>query len=340
MNSGLKRKLIRIIWRLIKNKIFEPNPFILSHLITRRCNCKCEFCLWREEGKTEFGVEEIEKFYQEAKNAGFLINFIWGGEPLMREDCPQIAQLSYKCGFLTVINTNGYFLVNKIKDLASFTDAFIISLDFPSEQQDVFRKCPGLFERAMAGIGKLKKEYPKIKMAINCLLTNENKTQIVKMADLSKKLKVPIWFCAIETGLIKTTGFKEEKKDFQLTLEEEKKIAENLINLKKKGYQILNSFTYLNWLKQGKPSYHCHVPKLMLEVDCNGDVMNCLAWDKPIANLRKTSLKEILKSEKLKNQIKEAEFCSKCNETGRVGISQIWEFKLEILLNMITLFLR
>src|SRR5664280_2969242 len=55
---------LRLAWRLARARL-EGRPLILSHLITRRCNARCDTCLWRADadetsasGMVELTTEE------------------------------------------------------------------------------------------------------------------------------------------------------------------------------------------------------------------------------------------------------------------------------------------
>jgi sulfatase maturation enzyme AslB (radical SAM superfamily) len=59
-------------------------------------------------------------------------------------------------------------------------------------------------------------------------------------------------------------------------------------------------------------------------VNSNGDVENCLQKDKPLANLRKNSVNEVLQSPLFKKFIKETENCYSCNSPTMIDTSYIW----------------
>ena len=72
-------------------------PFIFHFLTTLKCNCDCEICLWKNNTKKdELNLEEIKQIYSEAKEAGFLVTILWGGEPLIRKDITEIIKFVKK----------------------------------------------------------------------------------------------------------------------------------------------------------------------------------------------------------------------------------------------------
>jgi hypothetical protein len=77
--------------------------------------------------------------------------------------------------------------------------------------------------------------------------------------------------------------------------------------------------------------YRCHWPKLMLPVEANGDVVDCMHWGtRPIGSLRQARLAEILTRPRLGELMGAAgEACHKCVSIHRVEISEVWEGNLE-----------
>ncbi|GAG66057.1 unnamed protein product, partial [marine sediment metagenome] len=64
----------------------DGKPFIFHFLTTLKCNCRCETCLWKNNTKKdELILKEIKRIYLDAKEAGFLVTILWGGEPLIRK---------------------------------------------------------------------------------------------------------------------------------------------------------------------------------------------------------------------------------------------------------------
>jgi len=96
---------------------------------------------------------------------------ISGIEPLLRTDLADF--LNYTCikkGLRCEVNTNGYLLLEKAKDLVdSGIDKLYISLDGPEEVHDRIRGTKGCFRKVVQGIEKIvaltnNKRKPKIRI--------------------------------------------------------------------------------------------------------------------------------------------------------------------------------
>jgi MoaA/NifB/PqqE/SkfB family radical SAM enzyme len=329
-----------VIKRLIPNRIRWKGPFILSHLVTGHCNCKCESCLWRNNSSRDLTLDEIKGLYRDARELGFIINFIWGGEPLIRTDLPDILRFSKEMGFVNVVNTNGWFLEERLDDIGPSVDSLIISLDHPSEEHDRIRGQKGLFSRLLEGVRLTRKKYTGIKVMLNCLLMNINKEAIEDSVRLSRELGVSFYLCPIEVDLLRSGGMGDAKGNLKPGREEAASVAEALIGLKKRGFKVNNSYLYLESLKNGKRPYHCHFPKMVLQVGPEGEVIDCRAWDRPIGWIRKQSLKEIYHHERLRALGgPEGEGCNKCNNPNRIDMSYFWELRREPLASVFRMFL-
>lgn len=331
----------KILGRVLVNRINWKGPIILCHLVTGHCNCKCESCLWRDNNTNDLTLDEIKRMYRDARELGFVMNFMWGGEPLIRKDFGEIVRFSKELGFLNVINTNAWYLEERIDEIGPFTDTFILSLDHPSEKHDEIRGQKGLFKRLLKGIDITKQKYPHIKLIFNFLLTNNNKNAIDESVKLADELGVSFYVCPMEIDLLRSGRMNGIKKHLKANKDEEASVAEKLINYKKQGYAVNNSFLYLNSIRNGKRPYRCHFPKMVLQVGPEGNVIDCRAWDKPIGWMRNQSLKEIYRHPRLKELAgTEGENCNKCNNPNRIDMSYFWELRFEPLYSIVRMFIR
>ncbi|MEW6375089.1 MAG: radical SAM protein [Thermodesulfobacteriota bacterium] len=332
--------LMKILGKVILSRIHWRGPIILCHLVTGHFNCSCEPCLWRNNSSEDLTLDEIKKFYRDAKELGFLVNFIWGGEPLLREDIPEILRFSKEMGLVNVITTNGWFLEERLDEIAQYSDSLIISLDHPSDMHDVIRKKKGLFQRLMKGVQLIKRRYPEIKVMFNFLLTNQNKNAIEESINLAHKLQVSFYVCPMEIDLLRSGRMEGIKRHLKPSKEEEAHIAETLIQLKRKGFKVNNSYLYLESIKNGKKVYRCHFPKMVLQIGPEGEVIDCRAWDRLIGCIRRQSLREIFQHKRLQELAGwEGEQCNKCNNPNRIDLSYFWELRIEPVTSIFRMFL-
>jgi MoaA/NifB/PqqE/SkfB family radical SAM enzyme len=331
-------EIARFIRTLLASRLGRRGPFFLSHLITGRCNCRCPTCIWRDNEADELETSVIERLYRGTKDAGFVLNAIWGGEPLLRQDLGRLCRSSRENGMITTVITNGLLLPDRAHEIGKEVHCIIVSLDYPdSKGHDSFRGMPGLFARAVEGIEVLKRmDWPE-KIVINCLLHRGNENMMGQMADLARSLGVSLWVCPAKEGILKETG--ETNKETLTSRESEQQAARELLGLKKRGYPINNSRTYLQRYLLNMTPYVCRVPSVSVTVTPEGNVTNCFNYDRPYGNVRASPFDEIMKKWNRREVANITKGCWKCNNPDVVDTSYVWELRPEPSWNLLRAFL-
>ena len=280
----------------------------------------------------------VEQLYRGAKAAGFVANAIWGGEPLLRQDLGRLCRSSRQNGMMTTVITNGLLLPDRAHEIGKEVHSIIVSLDYPeSKGHDSFRCTPSLFARAVEGIEALKKMNSPKRIVINCLLHRGNENMMGQMADLARSLGVSLWVCPASEGISRETG--ETNKEALASRESEQQAARELLDLKKKGYPINNSRTYLHRYLLNMTPYVCRAPFAFVTVTPEGNVTNCFNKDRPYGNVRTSSFDEIMKNWNRREAASITKRCWKCNNPDIVDTSYIWGLRLEPSLNLLKAFL-
>jgi MoaA/NifB/PqqE/SkfB family radical SAM enzyme len=325
-----KSKLItRLALAAKKAKDVGGKPFIFHFLTTLKCNCDCESCLWKDNSvKNELSLEEIKRIYLEAKEEGFLISILWGGEPTIRKDITDIIKFAkHEANFAFIgMVTNGFLIPERISEFGSDLDLILMSLDSPiKEEHDKIRCLPGLYDKIMESIEIIKRDYPLISLQFSFSISKFNIHRVDEMIALGDKLEIPIAFNVINTIHHYSTGDIDEKGELSASDHEISAVFERILNAKKKGSHILNSEMYLKHFIGGKKPYRCHARKVFMFVNSNGDIENCLQLDKPLANLRENSVSKAMKLPAFQNYLKLTENCDSCNSPTMIDTSYAWE---------------
>jgi MoaA/NifB/PqqE/SkfB family radical SAM enzyme len=149
----------RALYKTIQNKNL---PNMMSFAVNDVCNATCEHCSFfsavEEANRSILTLKQSQRLIQDAQDLGVsVINFV-GGEPLMREDLPDIISSVNKDLATTVLFTNGWNLYERATELKKAgLDSIYISIDAATpEKHDTFRKKQGLFNKAIQGIRKAK----------------------------------------------------------------------------------------------------------------------------------------------------------------------------------------
>jgi len=297
----------KTLLNVVKNRFIDHFPFRVLHLITSKCNCRCKICdAWKKspDYKNDLSTEEIFLMLEDVKNTGISFYTAMGGEPLIRKDLPVVLQYAKKLGLITDVVTNGFYLKERYNEILPYTDVLAVSIDSNDELHDEMRGVDGIRSRAIEGIKLCKNKQTKI--IINSIITNANLNKIEGLLKLSKELDVSISFQPMDI-------YKEYNEKFNPTEEELQKAFSNIIDYKKKGYPIVNSFKYLQNFSN-KKQYICHGPKCFINIESNGNISSCLnVHDKNWGNIKKIKLIDVFNSKEFRDFCKQVERCNVCN---------------------------
>lgn len=316
-------------------RLRRRGPVYLVHALTARCNARCGFCAWSPEfydPREQLSTEAIERLYADAREAGFIGVSMWGGEPLLHPDFAHITAHAKSLGLATNVITNGFLIEREMDSVLSTVDRLCISVDHPSRAHDEIRGIRGLFDRIVASTREVRRRNPAKPIVFICTFQKNNvDPEVVReMAELIRSLGV----VGIFNGMRHDPATDDDDAsldDYAPTPGQLSRAFAILAELKRDGYPILNSFTHLHKMRAGPPVYRCHWPKLMLPVEANGDVVDCMHWGtRPLGNLRDSSFAEILRSPRLRELAGPVgEACHKCVSVHRVEISEVCDGNLE-----------
>jgi MoaA/NifB/PqqE/SkfB family radical SAM enzyme len=165
----------RVTYRAIQNR---PLPNVMSFAVGDTCNARCAHCSFFEriaaEGRDPLSTAQCQDAIRQAQSLGVSVIQLLGGEPLMREDLPDIIRSVDGNLSITVMFTNGWLLGEKVKELRkSGLDSVFISLDAPTPKaHDKSRDLAGLFDRAIIGIQQARSLG--MSTGISCVVTPQS----------------------------------------------------------------------------------------------------------------------------------------------------------------------
>ena len=168
------------------------NGKVLIWNITNACNLFCKHCYSSANihRDNEVSVEKIEEQIPFLKKAGVKVVIISGGEPLIREDIFEIAEIFNRNGFITTLSTNGLLIdeknIDKIKESFSYVG---ISIDGDEETHDRFRGMKGAFKKSLNSIRLVRDAG--IKVGIRFTLTSATEKSLPFIFELAEREKIP-----------------------------------------------------------------------------------------------------------------------------------------------------
>ncbi|GFH62827.1 MAG: alternative heme biosynthesis protein AhbC [Candidatus Desulfovibrio kirbyi] len=171
----------------------DKKPVVVWNM-TQRCNLKCAHCYAHATGMS--GTDAINTsqsivIIDDIAAYGVPVVLFSGGEPLAREDLPDLARHATQKGMRAVISTNGTLISReKARELKAVGLSYVgISLDGLEKVHDTFRRVPGAFKDALAGIANCQAEG--LKVGLRFTINKGNVTEIPGIFRLLKDLEVP-----------------------------------------------------------------------------------------------------------------------------------------------------
>jgi 12,18-didecarboxysiroheme deacetylase len=171
----------------------DKRPVVVWNM-TRRCNLKCIHCYSSSQNihyADELSTEEGKALIADLAAFGAPVILFSGGEPLMREDLPELAQFAVDRGMRAVISTNGtLFTEEKARVFKKIGLSYVgISLDGIEETHDRFRGVRGAFKASMKGIRICRDAG--IKVGVRFTINLHNVADVPAIFDLLEAENIP-----------------------------------------------------------------------------------------------------------------------------------------------------
>jgi Fe-coproporphyrin III synthase len=142
---------------------------------TARCNSRCVSCdWWRASGESDLTLPEIERLAADLAAIGTRVVVLTGGEPLVRADVMQVADLFLSRGLTLQLLTSGLALERHAADIGRRFTEVTISLD--GHTPELYRQIRGVDGLALvsAGVQKLRQIAPGTRVRARSTLHRHN----------------------------------------------------------------------------------------------------------------------------------------------------------------------
>lgn len=174
--------------------------------VTDRCNLRCSYCM-PAEGIQICAHDEILNYEEIVKLVRIFVTLdihhikLTGGEPFIRKDFLGLAQAIKEVPGVEklTVTTNGTYLKGAVLEQAlSCFDGINISLD--TLEQKTYQKITGIdaLKEAYGGLQHLLLQNSKrenaVSVKLNCVLTEKNRMDIVRLTGLAKEQKLIVRF--------------------------------------------------------------------------------------------------------------------------------------------------
>lgn len=180
------------LWKKIKDKGYLSQ---VSMELTERCNNNCVHCYINlpvddeETKKKEITFAEIKGIVDEAARMGCLSWHLTGGEPLLREDFPDVYLYLKRKGIRVTLFTNAALINSEIASLFRKYPPQNLGVSIYGLSQRTYEavtRCPGSFDAFKKGINLLKENH--ISFALKTTALPQNFDEIKEMRDFAQSL--------------------------------------------------------------------------------------------------------------------------------------------------------
>jgi MoaA/NifB/PqqE/SkfB family radical SAM enzyme len=259
-------------WNLLRSK-----PLSLSFEVTHACTANCWHCNWGGPIKeTRLAPEDYARIWRTMRAP--IVN-VSGGEPLARGAVDDIVRALANPGRLpwVVVVTNASQLSPErfLRLKRAGMHQLSISIDFPDERHDTFRRIPGLFAKMDEVIPECARLGDPGDVSLNCCITSWNFRDLGRVVELSERWGVTVNFSAYSMlrveapeGLVQQNGSREELRA----------VIQELIDLKREGKPIYTAesafWKYYTFLCEGHIG-GCQAGSRFLVVNPDGRLTPC-----------------------------------------------------------------
>ncbi len=266
----------KMIARGIRNKL-QNKPLSVSFEITHSCTANCWHCNWGGPIKeTRLSADEYAEICRELRP---VVSHISGGEPLARGDVYEIVDKMTTDGGLPwmIVVSNASNLTPerffKLKDAGMHQ--LSISLDFPDERHDEFRRIPNLFKHMGEVLPELARQTGDDDISLNVCITSWNYQDLPGLAEKAKEWGLPINFSVYSHLRVQDRDGLVQGDNGLGTLKEK---IEQVIDMQQRGYPIYTSprvmWKYYRFLTEGGiPG--CQAGRNFLVINPDGRLTPC-----------------------------------------------------------------
>src|SRR4030042_726277 len=291
---------LRIYRGLLSNMFGVRVPLFCGHKLTYNCNLRCKMCPFWKRSTKDSSIEREKAILRRIYDSGACGIAFEGGEALFRKGLVEILAFSRSLPLHTSLVTNGTLLESRIDEIASYINGVVyVSLDGLEKTHDMIRGVSGCFRKAVRGIMASRE---KVSVTINTTIMAENIHEIEDLVKLANELDTRISVAVAHEYC--------NAKASAPASHEIREIAGNLAEMKKNGYPLVNSTSYLKVIAKEK-NWTCK-PWALVNVSPEGHlVLPCYVRNEYASSISvfETSIKTAISG----FDWKEIQNCQKCS---------------------------
>ncbi|MBN1434603.1 radical SAM protein [Candidatus Fermentibacterales bacterium] len=160
-------------------------------MVTGRCNLSCPHCSVLSHGELpgELDLAGWRSVFESLAELRVLQVTVTGGEPLMREDFPELWRMLSRMPFRLYLNTNATLLSERSAEALAESlprlDCVMTSLDGPDSSTHDAIRGDGAFSKAMSGTGRLRDLG--VPFGFYCTVVTLNRDRLEETVELARQ---------------------------------------------------------------------------------------------------------------------------------------------------------
>jgi MoaA/NifB/PqqE/SkfB family radical SAM enzyme len=304
MALKLSKKLSSLKATLKAHFFGMPTPLSVTIAVVGRCNYRCAYCKIWQQKKARMTTGQLLELIDQLSKMGTQRIGITQDEPLLHKDIGKIIDFCKERDIFVTLGTNGSLLEERIDQLKNL-DVVIFSFDGPPEVHDRHR-IPGAYDNV---VNAMKVASARgIEIWTTTVLTKYNLDCIDYILEKAEELK----FKAAFQLLYHSPQVAGSTESLLPPAQGYRRAIETLMEKKREGSPIINSFTLLKYLRDWPDYEHpfydeakvhkrklkCWSGELFFHIESNGDVYPCTQLIGKPANWLDVGLKKAMDSAK------------------------------------------
>jgi MoaA/NifB/PqqE/SkfB family radical SAM enzyme len=300
-------------------------PFFVSWSITARCPYKCIYCSsWQKETK-DLDSRQINNIVEKLAVSGTRRISFTGGEPFLRKDLDEIVGRATEKGILVSINSSGFGVKDNkqiLKKLINLT----VSLDGYKDLHNLIRGDKRSYDKAIEAAYCAKEAGIKLKFFT--VINKFNLNAVDFLLEKAEEFKCSVMFQPASPFKLRS----DICNPVALSSKEIFNITKYLMDKKRKGYKITNSFSGLKCMQQSyvKNPIKCWGGRAFFRIEPDGTFKICPRIKNKIeTNCIAMDIKSCIRNLSLDNN------CLQCLSAARVEFNCIFCNKIDSFINFL-----
>ncbi len=312
--------------------ISHSHDFFIQWHLTERCNLRCRHCYQQGAAGNELSLDEVRDAVEEAAEMiaawtdAYGVRFsgsfnLTGGEPLLRDDLPDIGEEIVAHGFDLYLLTNGTLVTReKARMLSDIGVSGVqVSVEGPQPVHDRLRG-DGAYGRAMKGVRHLLDAGHTV--TLNATLSAVNSSALEELRQAARDAGVQ----RLGISRLVPQGRGAEMIHAMLSPDEARRLYEQLFSSGTAGPEIVTGDPVASQLSSpaveiahpAVPSGGCAAAVSGLTILADGSIIPCRRLPVPIGTIRRDSLREIWTTSEVLNRLRDrTAYSGRCGRCSR-----------------------